>query len=116
MHDNWLVASDMIVSGVGIAGLLFALIILAPQSYSFDETKALPDSAPVRVNGTVVAMREIGNRTLLTITQPSTIDIVVQDQTALHTPINVHDCVIIDGKKERYNNNVQITPSKISLC
>jgi uncharacterized protein YdeI (BOF family) len=116
MHDNWLVASAMIISSVGIAGLLFALIVLAPQSYSFYETKALPDSAPVRVNGTVVAVREIGNRTLLTITQPSTIDIVVDDKAALHSSISTHDCIIIDGKKERYNGNVQIIPSKISSC
>lgn len=112
MHDNWIIALSLCVSAVGIAGLLVALLVMAPESYSFDETRALPDSAPVRVNGTVVGVRAIGNRTIVTLTQAATLDIVV-DGTI---DVARGDCLIVDGKKERYNGRVQVGTTRVERC
>lgn len=112
MHDNWIIALSLCVSGTGIAGLLIALIVMTPESYSFDETRALPDSAPVRVNGTVVSVRAIGNMTVVTLTQPATLDVTI-DGTL---DVSRGDCVVVDGKKERYNGRVQVDAVRVEMC
>ncbi|HIH24920.1 TPA: hypothetical protein HA251_07845 [Candidatus Woesearchaeota archaeon] len=112
MHDRWIIAISLCVSALGIAGLLFALIVMEPESYSLDEARALPDSAPIRVNGTVVAVRAIGNLTIITLTQPSTIDVSVDGEL----DVSHGDCIIVDGKKERYNGRVQVDTTRVELC
>jgi hypothetical protein len=112
MHDNTLIAISLCVAALGVTGLLFAMIVMTPPSYTLSQAAALSDGAPLRVNGTIVSVRSIGNLTVLTLTQPSTIDVTL-DGTL---PVSAGDCLIVDGKKERYKGTIQITATKVGRC
>lgn len=113
MHDNWLIAIAMSIAGLGITMLLFALILIEPEQSTIDATALAQDNTPAHIKGTVQSIRLIGNKTLVTVSQPSKIDIIIED-TVLN--ITKNSCIDITGKKSSYNNKAQVIASKIKEC
>lgn len=66
----------------------------------------------MKVQGTVVGTRALGDRQIVTVTAPADIDVITENATSL----GKGTCVVIQGKKGSYNGAPQITASKITLC
>ena len=106
MHDNWLVAIALCVAGLGITVLMFTLMFYELPEDSIDAA----DGMPLRLRGNVTGVQERGNMTIITITQPTTIDVV------LFEPVNASGCILVQGKKSTYRGDPQIAATKITRC
>jgi DNA/RNA endonuclease YhcR with UshA esterase domain len=113
MHDNTLVAWALIISALGIAGLLFALIILEVPLTTIANATMAGDGAVVRVTGTVQRVQERGGMTIATISQPATIDVILDSNA---TALSAGDCITVQGKKGSFNSQAQISASRIIKC
>jgi aspartyl/asparaginyl-tRNA synthetase len=116
MHDNWLIAIAMSTAGVGITMLLFALIVLDPAEKEITQITSMQNNAPIKITGTISSSRTIGNKTLITISQPSTIDIIIEDIALNTTSLKRSSCIQVNGKTSEYNGKRQIIASKVELC
>jgi hypothetical protein len=114
MHDDWIVAIALCVSGIGIVLLLFALILLEPPQTDIPGAIASADGAPVRITGTLTGVRAIGERTILTITQPSTIDAVVESTNL--TDLAIGDCIAVRGERSSYEGRAQVSATRVVAC
>lgn len=120
MHDNWLIAIAMSIAGIGITMLLLALLFIEPEQTTIDTASVLQDNTPTHIIGTTQSIKIIGNKTIITITQPSKIDVIIESSTINQTEIKkdiIKDpCIDIVGKKSSYNNKAQIIASKVQHC
>ena len=120
MHDNWLLLAAMTVSALGIAGLMFALIIMDVPLSTFADASAADDGVTVHVKGDVVRTQARTGFTVVTIEQPATLDIIidgnVSGNTSGATPFSVGTCVDVRGKKATYRNQTQVSATRISTC
>jgi len=114
MHDDWIVATALATSGLGIALLLFALILLEPPEQGIATAAASPDGTPLRITGTLEAVRTIGDRTIITISQPATIDVIVE--TANLTELKAGACVSVRGERGSYEGKPQIAATRVATC
>lgn len=114
MHDDWIVAGALCVSGLGIALLLFALILLEPPLTDIPGAGAMADGTPVRITGELVRSRTIGERTILTISQPATIDAIVE--RANLTGLAPGDCVTVRGERSSYEGKPQVSVTRVVRC
>ena len=114
MHDDWIVAAALCASGVGIALLLFALILLEPPQSDIPQAIASADGAPLRITGTLTGVRAIGDRTILTISQSVAIDAVVE--SANLTGLAIGDCVAVRGERSDYDGRAQVSATRVVTC
>jgi len=114
MHDDWIVAIALCASGLGIAILLFALILMEPPAANIPEAIASADGAPLRVTGTLERVRAVGDRTILTVSQPVTIDVVVE--RANLTGLEVGGCVAVRGDRSSYDGTPQLSATRVVAC
>ena len=112
MHDNWIIATALCVSALGIIGMMFALVFLELPESALPDARAMADGTPLRVRGTVTSINTRTNITTITITQPTTLTIIIRDNVT----INKNDCIIVQGKKTSYKNNAQLEAEKIESC
>jgi DNA/RNA endonuclease YhcR with UshA esterase domain len=113
MHDNTLIAWALIVSALGITGLLFALIVLEVPVTTIPNATMAGDGTVVRVTGTVQQVQQRGSMTIATISQPATIDVILDSNT---TALSAGDCITVHGKKGSFNSQAQISASRITKC
>ncbi len=114
MHDDWIVAIALATSGIGMALLLFALILLEPPEHGIEAAATMADGTPLRITGTVEAVRSIGDRTIITVSQPATIDVLVQ--AANLTELKTGGCVSVRGERGSYDGKPQIAATRVARC
>ena len=115
MQDRHLVAIALIVSAVGFAGLLFALVILDVPMSTIPDAQGADDGTMMRITASVERVQTRGGMTIITISQPTTID-VTADGDLDTSSLAKGECVVIQGKKGSYNDRPQISASKIVKC
>jgi hypothetical protein len=91
--------------------MLFALIFMELPTSSILDAQAAADGTPVRMKGTVEQVQQRGNMTIITISQPSTIEITVFEEVNITS-----QCVVIQGKKGSYKGASQVTASRVERC
>lgn len=114
MHDDWIVAIALATSGIGMALLLFALILLEPPEHGIEAASAMADGTPLRITGTIETVRSIGDRTIITVSQPATIDVIVQ--AANLTDLKTGGCVSVRGERGSYEGKPQIAATRVATC
>jgi hypothetical protein len=112
LSDRWLVTLAMAMSALGIVCLLFALILMQPEEVDLSEARAMEDGSYLAVRGEVVRTRDIGNRTIITITAPATIDILIDETKDLPEGA----CIRASGKRSSYNGAPQVDATKVEGC
>jgi hypothetical protein len=113
MHDNWLIAVALSTSGVGMVGLLFAMVFLELPENSIPDAEASPDGAPLRLRGEVISTQQRGNITTISISQPQVIEVVLFDA---NISLPKDTCVVVQGKRSSYNGKPQLTATRVRRC
>jgi hypothetical protein len=112
MHDTWLIFIALCMAALGVILLLFALIFMEVPLADISTAGAATDGSMVRVRATVLGTRPLGNETIITISQPQTIDVIIDDKLN----ISKEDCIYVRGKKESYKGAAQIAATRVSRC
>jgi hypothetical protein len=112
MHDNWIVFWSLLIASMGIAGLLYATIVLEPQLQNITDAREAQDGTMVRIQGTVQSVKTQNDTARLTLAQQTIVQVIVEESINL----SKNDCLIIQGKKTSFRNEPQITATRIRRC
>jgi DNA/RNA endonuclease YhcR with UshA esterase domain len=80
-----------------------------------DGARATADGTPITVEGTVERVTHRGNLTIITISQPTSMDATVFEDLDT-TTLTQGTCVRIVGKKDSYKGTAQLVASEVAVC
>lgn len=112
MHDNTLIAIALSTSSLGILMLLAAMLFLEMPVSTITDASGMADGAPIRLSGAVVKTTMVSGKTIIILTQETTIPIVIEETIELESGT----CIDVEGKRSSYKDQVQVDASKISEC
>lgn len=112
MQDRTLIAISLSVAALGMAVLLFAIIIYDLPLSTIPAALGSEEGTVLRLNATVRSVQHKGNITIIAIMQPATIDVTIFQDVNL-TP---GQCVIIQGRKSSFRNEPQLSATRVLLC
>lgn len=113
MHDNWLVALALLTSGIGIACMLFALMLMELPLSGIGEVRAAADGEPLQVRGIVAAVQQREGMAVITIEQETTLDVIIFGNAS---EVEEGACVIVRGKRSTHKGEAQIAGTRIARC
>lgn len=115
MEDRHLLLGAVIAAGIGTAALLLLSFMLSPEKKDVGELDTLGVDAPVKIVGHVQSIRKAGNNLVLTIEQPSSVDVFLFQNRPSEVSFGKDDLVEVIGKVSEYDGKRQIIANRVRV-